>query len=261
MRLKTWLIAVAVAVSVGLLVFGREAVSYVAGARDFARDAVKDRMPTEMEVARLKSMLRKVGRTIDSRREALVEMQLEAEASAKEIDGRRHDLSADRTALEKAAALLRDRQGTYAIGGLSYTYEEVDTDARIKAARFRQDRDLLATRQDTLTRFTEAINDSRNVLSNAEVERQKLADEIERLEIRAVGLKTITEIASGPDTGPDTWSGAAFEDIEHAVGDLGRRLTKGERLTEAQRTGSIGVDYARKERQRSGLEAIQEALQ
>ena len=261
MRLKTWLIVGGIALCLGLFVFGRETFSYLAGARQYTRDAVKNRIPTEIEVARLKSLLTGLDRAIDGRREALVDMQLQAEALEQEIAKRQQDLAADRAALEKAAALLEDRKETYMIGDYSYTYAEVDADARIKAERFQHDTDMLATRQDTLARSSATIIDTRAVLSNAEVERQKLADDIERLEIRAASLKTTGQIAADRQAGTGSSLGSAYEQIQTAVSELERRLTKGERLIDAKRTGSVGIEYAKRKNQQSGLAAIREALQ
>jgi len=261
MRLKTWLVIAAVAVCLGLFVFGRETCSYLAGTREYTKNAVKETMPPQFEVSRLKTMLSKLDCVIEKRRGGLVDMQLQAEALEKEIGNRRGDLVADRVALEKAAALLEDKQETYTIGGVKYAYAEVDADARVKAERFRQDMDMLAARENTLVQFVQAINDTRGVLSNAEVERQRLGNEIERLEIRAASLKTNSQVATERQAGKDTSLGTAYENIQKAVTELEHRLAKGERMIEFKRTGSTGINYAKNDVQQSGLEAIREVLQ
>jgi len=261
MRMKTWVVVAVVIVCLALFVFGRETLSYLAGAREYTGAAVKDRIPAEFEISRLNTMLAKLDSTIENRRSALVDMQLQAEALEREIGKRQQDLSRDRLALEKAAVLLEKKQETYTVGGLTYTYAEVDADARIKAERFRQDADMLATRRDTLAQSSRAITDTRDVLSNAEVERQRLANDIERLEIRAVSLKTTSQITPAHMARTDASLGTAYEDIQQAVQELEHRLTKGERLIEVRRSDSAGIDYARNEHQRSGLESIREVLQ
>jgi len=261
MRLKTWLIVGGGVLCLGLLMFGQDAWSYVASARHFTRTVIKDRIPEEVEIARLRTMLSGLDKTIDRRRRTLVDMQLQAESLEKELACRRATLATDRAALDKAANLLDDKQETYTIGGYTYTYAEVDADARIKATKLRQDQDMLAARENTLSRATEAIATTRGVLSNTEVERQKLTDKVDRLEIRAASLRTTTEIATEHKYGKDESLGTAYQRIQKAVTDLDHRLTKGERLIEVKRTGDPGINYARKEDHQSGLDAIQEVLQ
>ena len=188
-------------------------------------------------------------------------MQLQAEALERETEARRQSLAADRTGLEKAAALLAENQEAYTIGGLTYTYAEVDADAHIKVKRFKEDTDLVAAREDTRSEFVGAINDTRDVLSNADVERQRLADEIDRLEIRATSLKTTSQIAAERQVGTGVSLGTAYEGIQKAVTELEHRLTKGERLLDAKKTGAVGIDYAKNETAQSGLDAIREVLQ
>lgn len=175
MNTKTLIIVGIVILSLALFVFGKEAISYLSGAREYTRDAVKERIPPELQISRQKSMLGKLDKVIEKRRGTSVDMQLQSERLQKEIQRRHKNLAGDRTALEKAAALLEKEQDSYVIGGLTYSYAEVDADARIKAERFRQDQELLAARETTLGRFADAVNDARRIVSDTDVERQGLA--------------------------------------------------------------------------------------
>lgn len=261
MKLKTWIAVGVVVVCLALFVFGRETFSYFAGAREYTQAAVKNSVPAEFEISRLKAMLSKLDRTIAQRQEALVDMQLQAEGLEKEIRKRQANLVKDRKALEKAADLLEKKQDSYAIGSHAYTYAEVDTDARIKANRFRQDRELLAAREDTLAHFTGTINDSRKVLSDAQVERQRLANDVESLEIRATRLSARAQIEPGKEHGKDQSLGKAYVSIQKGIAELERRLEKGERLFEIKKSGVEGINYAKNTVKKSGLEAIAEVLQ
>jgi len=93
MSTRKWLVVAVVVVGLALFVFGRETLSYLAGAREFTEGAVKERIPTEFEIARIETMLTKLDSVIEKRRSALVDMQLQSEALEKEIQNRRKDLA------------------------------------------------------------------------------------------------------------------------------------------------------------------------
>ncbi|MFC1460982.1 hypothetical protein ACFLQR_00525 [Verrucomicrobiota bacterium] len=264
MNTRTFIIVGIVILCLAVFVFGKEAISYLSGAREYTRAAVKERIPPELEISRLNSMLSRLNKVIDKRKGALVDMQMQAESLEKEIKTRSKRLKEDDALLRKVAKMLAKGQeckNSYVIGGIAYSYAEVDADAKIKAERFRQDRELLAAREETLGHFSEAINDARKVLSDAEVERQGLANQVEGLGIRAERLKTQSQIEAGKDYTGGESLGKAYSSIQRGIADLERRLTKGERLFEIRKTGVAGIDYAQNTVQKSGLEALKEVLQ
>ena len=259
--MKTWIIVGTVVIGLIVFVFGKETVSYLSGARQYTKDVVKERIPTDIEIARLKNMLQRLDRVIEKRRGAMVDMQMQSESLEKEIKNRRKRLKEDDALLRKVARMLEKRQDSYDIGGIKYAYAEVDTDAQIKAERFRQDRELLVARGQTLIQLTVGINDARKVLSDAEVERQKLANAVEHLGIKAERLKTATNLETGKQYCRDQSLGKAYANIQQAISDLSRRLEKGERVFDMKKVSSAGIDYAKNSRKKSGLEALREALQ
>lgn len=260
MRLKALLSVGIVVVCLALFVFGKDALSYLAGARQYTGAAVKNRIPAEFEISRLKTMLTRLDGTIEDRREALIDMQLRAEALEREITGRRRALAVDRTALQKALVLLENGRQSYVISGETYSYAEVDADARIKSDRSRQDAELLDARENTLKQFNMSINDSLKIFSDAEVERQRLANSVQGLEIRVNSLTIMQQMRAGREYGTDVSLGKAYTGIEKAISDLEKRLAKQERLLDIRKTGVNGIDYAKNEVQSSGLEAIREVL-
>ena len=57
MKPKTVVLIGAIIAVLAVFVFGKEAISYLAGAREYTKVAFKDRIPTELEISRLKAML------------------------------------------------------------------------------------------------------------------------------------------------------------------------------------------------------------
>ena len=136
----------------------------------------------------------------------------------------------------------------------------MDSDARIKAERFRQDTELLAARESTLEQLNVMVGDVRKTVSDAEVERQRLADAVQGLEIRADSLTTVQRIDADREHASGASLGKAYKGIENAISDLDRRLTKSERLHEIRKAGTDGITYARNNAQQSGLIALREVL-
>ena len=261
MKLRSLIIGTVVIGCLAAFIFGKELVSYIAGSRHHARETVKEVIPPSFELSRLRSMLSGLDRAIEKRRSSLVDTQLQSEALEKELEERKVSLVQDRVALEKAAELLKDKQEQYKIVGHIYSYAEVDADARIKSGRFQQDKDLIAARAATLVECRAAMNDSQKILSDAEVERQRLANDIERLDVRATRLSTKTTIESGREHGKAESLGKTYVDIQKGIAELEHRLEKGERLFDMRKTGTDGIDYAKTSVQQSGLAAITEVLQ
>jgi len=208
-------------------------------------------------------MLGRLDHVIEKRRAAMVDMQMQAESLEKEIADRRRRLKQDKTILRKVAGMLegnQDCKNSYVISGIRYSYRELDQDAVLKSRLFRQEKELLLARQETLAQFEEAINTARQVLSDAEIERARLADAVQNLGIRAESLKTATNLETGKQYASNQSLGKGYNDIHQAISDLGRRLEKGERLFDMKKVGTTGIDYAKNVRQQSGLDALREVL-
>ena len=260
MKPKTMLIATIVVLGLAVFLFGRETLSYLSGARRYARDTVKERIPAELEITRMESMLSRLDGIIDERRRALVDMQIQAATLERENSQRQQRLQEDKTVLTKAVALLENRQDSYVIGGLTYSHAEVDTDARIKAQRFRQDKALLAARQQTLERLSVAVTEVRKTVSDAEIERQQLANSLQVLTIRLESLETASQVATDRTHDNGQSVGSAYRRIQQGIVDLAHRLDRNERLLAMRKTGTAGIDYADGSTQQSGLEALKEVL-
>ncbi|MCG2661715.1 MAG: hypothetical protein L6437_15895 [Kiritimatiellae bacterium] len=261
MTAKTLIIVGIVIACLVLFVFGKETMSYFLGARQYANTAIKESIPPEFEIARLKSMLNRLDTVIEKRRSALVEMQLQAEALEKEVENRKARLSNDKALLQRVAQMLAEKHESYVIGGITYSFAEVDADALIKAERFKQDKYLLIIRKKTLVQFGTAINDARKLISDAEVEKQKLANSVEYLAVRAKHFKTISQIDAGKELQSGQALGQSYTALQKAIGELEHKLEKGERLFDIIKTGTIGIDYVKNAPQKSGLDALREALQ
>lgn len=258
MKTRTLVTISSIIVVASLTVLGRRTLYYLAGVQQCAAQAVRDRIPVAVEIARLNSMLAKVDSTIERRRATLVDMQIETEALRAEVDKRCRQLTEDEVLLQEAAALLTKRQETYVIGRTEYSFGEVDADARIKAERFGQDRELLRGREKMLADAGIAVSETRETLSNAEVERQRLAGQVQALETRATQLKTRTDLDTkrtglGHDSPLHT-----FSDLERGISDLGKRLEKSKRLLDSRARDVAGITYTAPGI--SGLETIEEVL-
>jgi len=55
--------------------------------------------------------------------------------------------------------------------------------------------------------------------------------------------------------------GQSYTDLQKAIGELEHKLEKGERMFDMKKAGTTGIDYAKKVPQKSGLDALREALQ
>lgn len=260
MTAKTWIIVGIVIACLVVFIFGKETISYFGGARHYANAAVKDNIPPEFEIARLKSMLNRLDSVIEKRRSALVDMQLQAETLEKEIVNRKAKLAAEKAVLQRVAQMLAEKQDSYVIGGITYSFAEVDADAVIKAERFKQDQEMLAIREKTLVQFVPAINESRKMISNAEIERQQLGNAVDQLALRAAQFQTMSRIETGKDASGESL-GKAYNDIQKAIGELEHRMEKGERILAMKKAGHDGINYADHSKKRTGLEALQEVLQ
>jgi len=205
-------------------------------------------------------MLGRLDAVIEKRRSDMVDMQLQSEALEKEVENRKARLAADKALLQRVAQMLAGKKEIYTIGGITYSFAEVDADAVIKAERFKQDQEMLVIRENTLARFIPAINESRGMISNAEIERQQLANAVDQLALRAAQSQTMTSLETGKDASGESL-GKAYNDIQKAIAELEHRLEKGERFLAMKKAGHDGINYAGTATKRSGLEALQEVLQ
>ena len=105
--MKKYMIGASVALALFVFILGwSDARTYMSGARAYTKDAIKERIPTELEISRLRAMLTELDGAIEKRRSALVDLELEGEALEREIGRRRDRLTQDE-------ALLGTYFGTY----------------------------------------------------------------------------------------------------------------------------------------------------
>ena len=95
MKARSMIVVGVVLVSITAILLGKETVSYLSGARGYAAGQLRERIPTGVEIARLRTMLDSLDRMIAKRREVLVELQLQAEGLENEVLERARRLGED----------------------------------------------------------------------------------------------------------------------------------------------------------------------
>jgi hypothetical protein len=258
MKPNTMVVSVVVVVA-AVAVLGRESWSYLSAGLDVTRAEVKERIPLNVEIARLRALLSRLDREIYRRRGSLVEMEIRAEELQNELNVRERKLADDESVLRMARNLLKDRRSAYRIGGIEYSWAEVDRDAAIKAERFRQDKELLAEREDTLGEISVAMAQIRQLLSEAEVERMLLGNEVDKLETAAVRIQAQRNVDASVNPVTGRSAGRSYEDIRRGIEELSRRMARSERLLEIDRTALEGIPYA-ENASKSGLEVLEEVI-
>jgi septal ring factor EnvC (AmiA/AmiB activator) len=222
-----------------VLLFGRDTVSYLAGARQWASRRARDKIPAEVEIARTEWMLGQLDGTIEDRRRALVRTEVEAERLHEDVRQRHERLARDEAVLRRAAELLARPLESYVIAGRTYTRQEVESDAQAKARRLAQDRDLLQARERLLAKVTAAIPVARESIAKAGTDRQLLASQTDSLRLRAEQLATLRTLVT-PD--PLRAPSSSLARVQSTVDKLSLRLEVEERLLAAD-AAPTGIDY------------------
>lgn len=215
------------ALALGLL-FGRDAVSYVATGYGRLHDQVKQNVPIEFELERAHRMISDLTPEIRRNMHLIAKEEVDVEKLQRQVDKLNEGLAQDKREVLRLKADLDDGSQTYQYASHRYTREQVKTDLAGRFERFKTQDATREKLEGILNARQKGLDAARAKLDGMLVAKRQLEVDVENLEAR---LKMV-EVAQ-------TTSAFKFDDsqlsrTENLLDDIQTRIEVAEKLVASE---------------------------
>jgi hypothetical protein len=225
--------AILVATGLGvttLVLFGRDAASYVSTTYHQLTSTVQDSVPVEFQIDRARNMVKDLEPEIRNSMHVIAKEEVALEQLNQQIDGNQAKADKDKSDILRLQADLGTNKNTYRYASRSYTSNEVKQDLARRFSRFKVADDTLASMKqmrDAREKNLDAAQQKLAAMINA---RHKLDVDIQNLEAK----RKLVEVAQAS-------SDYVFDDSQLArckelIGDIRTRLDVAAKLANADVT-------------------------
>ncbi len=224
---KKGILAAAGAVLLSVLLFGREAISYIWTSASQVKESVRSSVPIEFEINRARSMVADLVPDIRRNMHVIAKEEVEVEQLKKQIADAAEKLGKQRQDVVRLRTDLAEDQGTYHYAGRSYSIDQVKTDLACRFERYKTNEATLASLRDILTAREQSLEAARQKLDGMLAAKRQLEVEVENLEAR---LKMV-EVAQ--TTSEYNFDDSQLARVKSLMTDIRTRLGVAEKLVNA----------------------------
>ncbi len=247
MFLKRIGIVVGVLFVLALIVFGWEkTVSYMAGTRRVLNAEADDRVPMQLERARIEALVQKQGEQILAFEDRVADLEGRREGMARAIQEANRKLSAERELLRRIKDLLQEGREQYSIGRQTYSFAEVNADALERLGRIQQMQEAIEFDEALRAELDVAIKQGISSLAESRGRLVELRSALVRLEQRNVNAEMrmqVAQLVNAITAAPLS----ADSELENAMRNYERRVGAKERRASARLaadSGQFRIDYS-----------------
>jgi chromosome segregation ATPase len=209
------------------LAFGTSAPSYLRTAFHKGRTAVKSSVPVQFEIDRARDEINNLEPAIRDQIETLARASVDVEHLDREIVA----IKTNHEAEKKVLTALRESLSTgdfKLTGNVTYTADEVKAELKNRFDHFKQVRDLLKDKEETLKAKQKSVVAARQQLGQMAATKQALLTKLAGIEARLKMIQTTKE------TNEFDFDDSALSRAKSTVADLEKRLDVMAKTTEME---------------------------
>jgi chromosome segregation ATPase len=213
--------------TLGTVVFGRDAYSYLVTGVQTVRDTVRGEVPVEFEIERARREVEQLVPEIRKSMHLIAREQVEVEHLSEAIVRREKELANQEEAILALSEKLKTGETRFVVAGRTYNESEVQRDLAQRFNRFRTSEDALKADRETRTAREGALQAHRDALEGMLSQRKTLEVELDRLDARVrtiAARKTISDIAIDD---------SHLAHCKHLIRDIDGKLDVEEKLLDA----------------------------
>jgi chromosome segregation ATPase len=227
--IKKGVFAAAGAVLLAVLLFGRDAASYVYTSASRVKDSIRGSVPVEFEIDRAREMVRELVPDIRRNMHVIAKEEVEIEKLTSQIAESEQKLEKQRADVLRLKSDIADNRGSYYYAGRSYTVEQVKTDLANRFERYKTNEATLESLRDILAARQQSLDAARQKLDGMLAAKRQLEVDVENLEAR---LKMV-EVAQ--TTSEYNFDDSQLSRVKELMTDIRTRLSVAEKLVHADR--------------------------
>jgi chromosome segregation ATPase len=226
--LKKIILGVGIAVLIPVLMFGRDAASYVKTASQSVRKAVKNEVPPEFEVQRIKDMVDQLAPEIRECMHVIAEQQVDIEHLNEQIVAREDGLADQEKILLSMTNDVDSGLKNITYASHSYTNEEVQRDLSHRFEKFKVAKDALERDRKIIKARDKALKSNQHKLDEMLTQKQDLEVKVAELEARLQSLRaasTVSELS---------FDDSKLAQAKQAIRELNKSLDVQERMLDVE---------------------------
>jgi len=217
-----------VAVLVGALLFGRNAMSYVRTSFGYVSDAVQESVPVEFQIERARGMIRDLVPEVRKNMHVIAKEEIEVQRLDEQIAETQSRLAKEKDQLLRLKNDLSTNQVSFRYGGRTYTANEVRTDLANRFERYKTAEATLASLNEIRNARQKSLSAARQKLEGMLASKRQLQVDVENLEAR------LQMIAAAETTSQYQFDDSRLGRVKELVSNLRNRLEVAEKLVNAE---------------------------
>ena len=213
---------------IGLLVFGRGAVSYVRTSAGYMTDSMKDAVPVEFEIQRARGMIKDLVPEVRKNMHLIAKEEVEVKRLEEQIAQAEERLSQEKGQLMRLKADLTTGRDVFRYAGRSYTEDQVRHDLANRFERYKTGDATLESLQKIYRARQQSLGAARDKLEGMLASKRQMQVEVENLEARLQMLE------AAQATSEYQFDDSRLGRLKELVQDLHTRLDVADNLVNAE---------------------------
>ena len=226
--IKKMLILGGGAALVGLVLVGRDAMSYLRTSAGYVTDAAREAVPIEFQIDRARDLVQDLVPEIRKNMHVIAKEEVEVQRLDEQIGGSQTRLESEKDQLLRLKTDVASGKSTFQYASRSYTADEVRADLANRFERYKTGEATLASLNDIRNARQKSLAAARQKLEGMLASRRQLQVEVENLEAR------LQMIDAAKATSDYQFDDSRLGHVKELVSNLRTRLEVAEKLVNAE---------------------------
>ena len=226
--IKKAIIGGGVLLLLGLLLVGRDAVSYIGTSAGCLKDSVKDSVPVDFQIQRARGMIKNLVPEVRKNMHTIAREEVEVARLQEQISRSEARLAKEKEGLLRLKTDLGTGEAAFQYVGRKYTAQQVRNDLARRFERYKTGEATLSSLEEIHRARQKSLDAARQKLEGMLASRRQLQVEVENLEAR------VQMIAAAKTTSDYNFDDSKLGRVKELVQDLRTRLDVAERLVNAE---------------------------
>jgi chromosome segregation ATPase len=213
---------------VGVLLVGRDALSYLRTSAGYVTDAVQEAVPVEFQIDRARGMIQDLVPEVRKNMHIIAKEEVEVQRLDEQIGESETRLSKEKDQLLRLKADVASGKDTFQYASRSYTAGEVRTDLANRFERYKTGEATTASLKEIRNARQRSLVAAQQKLEGMLASKRQLQVEVENLEAR------VQMIAAAKATSNYQFDDSRLGRVKELVASLKNRLSVAEKLVNAE---------------------------
>jgi chromosome segregation ATPase len=212
----------------GVLVFGRDALSYLRTSATHVKDTFQSSVPIEFEIDRARNMIKDLVPEVRKNMQVIAKEEVEVQRLDEQITGAEAKLVKEKDQIMRLKTDLTSGKNVFRYASRNYSADDVKTDLANRFERYKTSDATLASLKEIRSARQKSLEAARQKLEGMLAAKRQLQVEVENLEART------QIVAAAQTTSQYQFDDSQLGRVKELVSNLRTRLNVAEKLVNAE---------------------------